>query len=678
MSCMLRSLRLRALTPDGWYGAHLGFKDGLNVLWADNTMGKSTCIQGMIYVLGLERMLSPRREIPLPHAMTSYLTTDGGKNVRVMQSDISLEIENSAGVVITVHRPVLSSFDDRLITVSHGPSLTNPDDQFREQKFFVRDPGAAQREDGFHYFLEQFLGWQLPKVRGYEKDEVKLYLETVFPMFWVEQKSGWSSIPAAIPTYFRIKEVHKRAVEFILSLEAYEIERQREQLNERLNALTREWEIRWNDLGQHLGRSGARIESLSQRPTADGDSLSKGFISVATLAGWVPLDDHARALREKLADLDRQEVPTVASNAPAIEAKLAEISNFADELNRERLVIKQLNGIKRTDKEALERRIQTLKEDLTKNQDVQKLQRFSGVQWSLSPDRCPTCEQALGDTLLSQNALASVMPIEDNISYIKSELSMFEGILHRENEETKEREGKLAQLSRDINDAYYQIRTLRADLVAPGGSASASVIQEKVMTERRIKDFDDLQSAFDQVVTALEQLAETYRDTLKEKSELPDDELSDSDKAKIGKLSDLLRAQARQFGFSTFSPEELSISPDTYRPEKEGFEIGFETSASDAIRLKWAYQLALLETASSENTNHPGLLVFDEPRQQSSSRVSFEQLLKRASLSKRRGQQVIFSTSEDLSVLTEIISSLDCNRIIFQGHILQPLATAHG
>jgi hypothetical protein len=674
MKFQLRCLRMRALTEEGWYGTEIRFEKGLNVLWADNTMGKSTCIQGMIYVLGLERMLSPRREIPLPHAMTSYLATDGGKNLSVIESDVTLELENSVGTVVTVHRPVLSeAVDDRLVTVQFGPALTDPDGQHRVQRFFVRDPGSAQREDGFHRFFENFLGWELPVVRGYEKDEIKLYLETVFPLFWVEQKSGWSSIPAAIPTYFRIKEVHKRAVEFILALEAYEIERKRERLNQRLSVLNSEWELRWNELSQQLSRVGTRIEALNQKPTVDVSSLSNAFISIVTAAGWIPIDDHVRFLREQLAAMSDVTVPTVADNAPAIEAKLAEVTALAEELNRTRVAFYSVGQLKVADTDALERRIQTLKEDLAKNQDVQKLQRFSGVQWSLSPDRCPTCEQALQDTLLSQNALAAVMPIEDNISYIKSELRMFEDILHRENQEGRERVGQLSQLNRDINDAYSQMRTLRADLVAPATSVSASAVEERVLAERKLRDLAELQGVFDTTVSTLSELSESYKQILIEKSELPDNELSNADKKKIDSLSQLVRDQAGQFGFITFKPEELSISPDTYRPEKEGFEIGFETSASDAIRLKWAYQLGLLELAASATTNHPGLLVFDEPRQQSSSKVSFEQLLKRASQSKYRDQQVIFSTSEDLAVLSEIIDGIDCVKIILKGHILQPL-----
>ncbi|NKK64640.1 hypothetical protein GFL88_14100 [Rhizobium leguminosarum bv. viciae] len=676
MTFKLRRLRLRALTERGWYGVELGFTDGLNVLWADNTMGKSTCLQGMIYVLGLERMLSPRREIPLPHAMTSHLITDSGDSVRVVESDVMLELENSVGTIVTVHRPVVSKLDDRLITVQFGPSLSEPEGQYRTQQFFVRDPGAAQREDGFHHFLENFLGWELPVVRGYEKEDIKLYLETVFPLFWVEQKSGWSSIPAAIPTYFRIREVHKRAVEFIAGLEAYEIERKREQLNQRINVLTSRWETNWHDLSQLLNRSASRIEALGTKPIVDLNAITKAFVSVATQGGWTPLDEHLRSLKSELDTISQAEVPVVSDNVPAIEAKLAEVISHAESLNVQRLSLNGVRQVKLADVDALTRRIQTLREDLQKNQDVQKLQRFSGVQWSLSPDRCPTCEQGLQDTLLSQNALASIMPIEDNISYIKSEIRMFEDILRREEEENREREGLLSQLNRDLSEAYTAIRTLRADLVAPATSVSASAIEARILIERKIRDFSDLQSLFDDAVNSFNALSEQYMTLLQQRSVLPDDELSDSDKAKLNRLSELLRAQARQFGFKTFEPDDLAISQDTYRPEVEGFEIGFETSASDAIRLKWAYQLGLLELAASYSTKHPGVLVFDEPRQQSSSKVSFEQLLRRAATSKGRGQQVIFSTSEDLSILEPIIGEIDCTKIILKGHVLQPISSS--
>ncbi len=139
MTLRFRHLRLRAVTAGGTYGADVPFAEGLTVLWADNTKGKSTCMQGMLYALGLEKMLSPRREVPLPHAMTTYLNTDGGERKEVLESSVSLEIENGAGQIITVTRSVKASTDTRLISVEFGPALSKGATDLRRQNFFVLD-----------------------------------------------------------------------------------------------------------------------------------------------------------------------------------------------------------------------------------------------------------------------------------------------------------------------------------------------------------------------------------------------------------------------------------------------------------------------------------------------------------------------------------------------------------
>ena len=54
MTLRIRHLRLRAETASGTFGADIPFALGLNVLWADNTKGKSTCLQGLLYALGLD------------------------------------------------------------------------------------------------------------------------------------------------------------------------------------------------------------------------------------------------------------------------------------------------------------------------------------------------------------------------------------------------------------------------------------------------------------------------------------------------------------------------------------------------------------------------------------------------------------------------------------------------
>jgi hypothetical protein len=84
----------------------------------------------------------------------------------------------------------------------------------------------------------------------------------------------------------------------------------------------------------------------------------------------------------------------------------------------------------------------------------------------------------------------------------------------------------------------------------------------------------------------------------------------------------------------------------------------------------------LLELNSIEATNHPGVLLFDEPRQQSFRELSIEGLLTRAASAKSRNQQVIFSTSEELQNVRRITAQLDCDERIFKGYILKPISSS--
>jgi len=669
----LRHLRLRAETSAGPFGADLAFGSGLTVIWADNTKGKSTCMQAMLYALGMERMLSPRREIPLPHAMTNYVEDDDRKRHTVLESTVALEIENRAGQTITIHRPVKSKLDNRLVTVDFGPSLTNPDAKARRRNFFVSDPGAASREDGFHYFLENFIGWDLPTVKRYDAPDGKLYLETVFPLFWVEQKIGWSSIPAAIPTYLRIREVHKRAVEFIMDLDVYRLELRRQQLAEQLAANAQEWRACLDEAERSVRRSGGRIEALPPKQTSILDQLSQAHVLIAENAEWLPLSLLMSRLRARASALGSAPVPNVGSSADGLAEELNQANKRADDLNATRLFAYSAKQIKDADISSLARRIKSLEEDLQKNLDVQKLQRFSSSVVEMTPERCPTCEQALIDTLLRQEALSAVMPIEDNIEYLRSELRMFKDILAREQEAITELNRNIEVSDRELTELYALIRSLRTDLVSPNTSPSLAAIEERIRTENRVRELEEMETTFQNMIDQLKAISQEYAKLLAEQAFLPREKLSQTDSVKLSQLTRIVREQAKQFGFSTFDPNEVSISDDSYRPQKEGFEIGFETSASDAIRLKWAYQLGLLELSSVEKTNHPDLLVFDEPRQQSSARVSFQKLLERASSAKARGQQVIFSTSEDLTVLRGIIAGLDCEALIFPGYLIKPL-----
>lgn len=58
MSLRFRAVRIQVLTAEGLCGATVDFPDGLTVIQAPNSSGKSTIAQALIYALGLEGMLS--------------------------------------------------------------------------------------------------------------------------------------------------------------------------------------------------------------------------------------------------------------------------------------------------------------------------------------------------------------------------------------------------------------------------------------------------------------------------------------------------------------------------------------------------------------------------------------------------------------------------------------------
>lgn len=86
--------------------------------------------------------------------------------------------------------------------------------------------------------------------------------------------------------------------------------------------------------------------------------------------------------------------------------------------------------------------------------------------------------------------------------------------------------------------------------------------------------------------------------------------------------------QLHKYEFSSVSPRSISISNETYKPiHEDGFDLGFDLSATDMIRLIWSYLVGLLELTRSQRMDHPGFLIFDEPRQHEMAPSSYAEFL---------------------------------------------------
>lgn len=132
------------------FGLDLEFHDGLNLIRAENTSGKTTCMQAIVYCLGLEGALGPSRKLPLKSALTKYVKIDESNQLPVNDSDIYLEIENN-NKKITIKRNaseennnLVSVWDDYIFSENADANMCD---------YYVRDPGSATKERGFHNFF---------------------------------------------------------------------------------------------------------------------------------------------------------------------------------------------------------------------------------------------------------------------------------------------------------------------------------------------------------------------------------------------------------------------------------------------------------------------------------------------------------------------------------------------
>lgn len=672
MSLKIRRLHINVYTSDGPYGAELVLEDGLNILHAENSMGKSTCVQAIIYALGLERMLGPKSDIPLTPAVTALLEDDAGEHV-VLESEIFLEIENSSGKFLTIRRPVKGLQDSRLVTVWDGPRLSHPTIQSAPRDYFVRDPGSATREAGFHYLLTRFIDVELPNVTRNNGTDGILYLEGVFPLFFVEQKHGWGGIQANLPTYLGIRELGKRALEFVLNLDAASIEVKRHAIQKEETELVSRWKELFSELQYGIQSLPGRVKGFPQEPQAAWPPEIAPKLEVARAGQWIEFSYAFQVAREELSTLNTS--PTPSADAVADKASIA----LVDALDRLATVeqIAQLTSQdlenEQSQSQVIRIRISALEQDLQRNADAEKLRKLGSVaDWNVIHDTCPTCHQHVEDTLLSQDNLHAVMSVESNIEFIKSQLSTFKKLQEGSQQVVASKSQILDGLRLEMTNLRAQVRALRQTLTSASDAPAASVVRRQLELEMYESKLQKVEEHYAQSMEQFSDVASRWLDMLRRKAQLPTDGLSINDRRKLKALEDLVRKQLVEYGFKSIPADSVSISPDNYRPTREGFNLGFDLSASDNIRIIWAYLEGLFELARSQDfsTNHAGVLLFDEPRQQEAKEISFAKLLERAAKSKQFGQQVIFATSEKLSELKLMTDGLEVKILSFDGRVI--------
>ena len=616
----INRLRIEINTANSVYGIDETFHRGLNfVASLENTCGKSSILAAIYYCLGFEQILGGTGGIGSKVLTSAFKTAidDDGKTWDVAESGAYLEVSNGSETR-TIYRNIKSeNKDNRLITVYYSgfEAIGNP--KTLSEDFYVNIQNAAISGKGFHAFLEEFLHMDLPLVRASDGDERKLYLQVIFASMFIEQKHGWSDILSGMPI-FGIRESKKRVVEYIIGLDTLKNEKEKDRLNTVKAYLGREWEKLVSEIQNSVYSESCDIINLPLYPRVLYDRDYKR-ISVTVDKGW-SITDEVERLHSEYNSL-RQLQPCVRDNFEAMSIELSEtetvILGFENSLS-------EISGKLASHNEAIKRLIadiEILNSDIRNNNDANRLQKFGSdaTGGEVSAEICPLCKQHVHDNLLTTDVTNGFMSIEDNIRHLKEQKRMLEFSM----DSRKNSREKLQRERADIEARLLTLRrlaqTLRSDLhTTIDTEVSEAIVLKRIEITNRVERFSKLQSAIVSMTNRLKELSDAWNTYLAQKRELPKHAISDSDKDKIELLKKKFIENLRRYNYSSLSSlDGIDIAEESLLPTIAGFDMKFDSSASDGIRVIWAFTMALLQVSIEKDGNHPSLIIFDEPGQQS-------------------------------------------------------------
>ncbi|MDP2380268.1 MAG: hypothetical protein Q8M35_07260, partial [Pseudohongiella sp.] len=647
-----------ANTNGGVFSTRISFSTGLNVIRAENSSGKSTCVNAIAYGLGLEAILGPARKRPFPKSLYEQIYDNKvDKNVYfVSNSFVCISIRNNKNQTAILTRDILGN--DKKVKVKINEVETD---------YFLGvsgEVGSAKSERGFHNWLAGFIGWVLPNVVTFEGKERILYLECIFPLFFIEQKRGWSEIQANIPTQYGIQNVKKSASEFCLGIDSFEHNKKIHQLKSIIDKAKDEWDALRASSESIADFSNVRVNRLVEIDKDDSIPL----IEFAYLENdiYINVFNQEKALKkliEKLSSeisdptIDNEKITTQLSIIGVLRREFEETSNSVESML--------------FSSSEIDSKLKILRHDFDQYQQLRRLKSVgSDISADLETKKCPICESDLYDTLSSSSVKRQPMTLEENIEFLKNQIDFFSSIKKRSSIELQDLQSRSKLLRAKIESEQEKLSELRADLNDVNGEEK-SKIREKLEAEMQLKNVIKLKEIQKNLNEKSEKIFSSWR-TASESLKLVRKGAFIEDKSLvIRKLEGLLKANLTSFGFDPTSINSISISPQTLRPEQEGYDIVAESSASDYIRIIWSYTLALLELAGTESDiKHGGFVIFDEPRQHEASKISFSSLIRKASQSKLFGGQVIFATSLDKDQLCKACEGLHVNVYYYDDYIL--------
>lgn len=612
------------------------FKAGLNIIRGDNSSGKSTLVNTMMYGLGFEELVGGKGERALTSAVRDSFQFEGQSRM-IQESAVLVELQNVVGQIVTFRRAIKNARKGtKLVEAFEGPLLTSPSvSRATATPLFLHDSGAALEHEGFLNYLEKFLGMKLPKVQASTGGLTLLYPQVIAAALFIEQKRGWTDYIANIP-FYQILSAPTRVVQYLLGLDNFRLEEEKARNQQLIARLNSEWSKAYSELQGSLRYVGASTRGVPREATS-------AFVA-ADASLWIRVGNEdvpvRNALSEKLKEWNTLEARRNAGSQTASPDVLLLLDAASRKLEDSVTHYEKIAAEERIRKGGLAELRELLQEaesDLKRNKTTQKLQELgAAMALSVSANECPTCGSETA-TLATRTEGVKPMDLESNVGYLEAQIRMLRRQIAGMDADLQQNSAALKQMESVIGEQRAYVLSIRKS-VSQSDVVLEAIVRKQVTLEREIRDLETAESRLAIFLDVALELALRLRNAENARKEFPRDLYSDRDRMKIRLFEKNFRANASAFDYTSAPVSEIRINPESLMPALGDLtlrqvlkkNVQAESSASDFVRLIWAFLIALYQTSNHREYtgNHLGVLLFDEPGQHSMSQDSQKALFR--------------------------------------------------
>lgn len=592
---------------DTKYGADIPFKPGLNIVFGPNSVGKTSIVTGIIYGLGVEKGLGIFKTHQNPFKPEFYKSID---NKVIKKSFLLLEISNGSDIV-TIFR-YISGGDISIASIKECTADNFFNKTIPDTRYIVVGEGVFS-DNGFQNFIFNFLGLPQVELPTYDQKFSKLYFENILPLFFVEQRAGWSQIQARQVTRYNIKDVKKVAFEYLMGLDKFN-----------LHLI----EIKKKDLEILLKKKKEELSAKEENLLiiANADSIDDTPIVKSSNLGKISIYDYIRYLDEKY------KIESVSIGELSTKNKEYEDSNskIRESLKRFDYLFRRIN--ERIEKISIEingyeNYLERIQKNKYKNKQLKKIHELS-TEFSIT--MCPVCEEMLPHNsgekciLCHSDVKNKISTPEQNLSFLEDEENTFKKVIKQRKLDRR----KLNEEGNNIKDKIILYESQLEHQTNTFAGKDFAVLRAKILevdsTHKEMEKYSRIVIRWEELKPLRIEINKlsVLNDKLKE--EIDNYAESENDIKILRKIKDNIQSNVRELGLFKKNQDLISQikldSSDNYSPYLDKFDIYNISSSSDSIRIILSFYLSLLQTSlelkNKQNIRFPNILILDEPKQQ--------------------------------------------------------------